>query len=102
MLSLANSHHQDYAKLGPADLFAGGISALYSNPPASGIGEIKYMATRLFDPWHWRPARLCPVRWIRLQWFGRQFRLRRPRSLDRFPQHGLSGHGYPSSRLWFP
>ena len=40
---------QDYAKLGPAGLFAGGISALYSNPPASGIGEIKYMATRLFD-----------------------------------------------------
>jgi len=40
---------QDYAKLGPVGLFAGGISALYTNPPASGIGEVKYMAGKLFD-----------------------------------------------------
>ncbi len=40
---------QEYAQLGPAGLFAGGISALYTNPPASGIGEVKYMASRLFD-----------------------------------------------------
>lgn len=40
---------QDYAKLGPAGLFAGGISALYSNPPASGVGEIKTLASKIFD-----------------------------------------------------
>lgn len=40
---------QDYAKLGPAGLFAGGITALYSNPPASGIGEVKTLASRVFD-----------------------------------------------------
>ena len=39
----------DYAKLGPAGLFAGGISALYTNPPASGIQEIKYTASKFFD-----------------------------------------------------
>ena len=39
----------DYAKLGPAGLFIGGISALYSNPPASGIQEIKYTASKIFD-----------------------------------------------------
>lgn len=39
----------DYAKLGPMGLFAGGISALYTNPPASGIQEIKYTASKIFD-----------------------------------------------------
>lgn len=39
----------DYAKLGPMGLFAGGISALYTNPPASGVQEIKYTASKLFD-----------------------------------------------------
>lgn len=39
----------DYAKLGPAGLFAGGINTLYSNPPASGVQEIKNTAERLFD-----------------------------------------------------
>jgi hypothetical protein len=39
----------DYAKLGPAGLFAGGINTLYSNPPASGVQEIKYTAERIFD-----------------------------------------------------
>ena len=39
----------DYAKLGPAGLFAGGVSALYTNPPASSVGEVKYMAGKLFD-----------------------------------------------------
>lgn len=40
---------QDYAKLGPSGLFVGGVSALYSNPPASGVGEAKILATRMFD-----------------------------------------------------
>lgn len=39
----------DYAKLGPAGLFAGGTIALYSNPPASGVQEIKYTAQKVFD-----------------------------------------------------
>ena len=39
----------DYAKLGPAGLFAGGVSALYSNPPASAVQETKALATKIFD-----------------------------------------------------
>ena len=39
----------DYAKLGPAGLFAGGVSALYSNPPASGVQEIKHLAFSILD-----------------------------------------------------
>lgn len=40
---------KDYAKLGPAGLFAGGVTTLYSNPPASGVGEIKTIASKVFD-----------------------------------------------------
>ena len=39
----------DYAKLGPAGLFTGGMTALYSNPPASAVSETKYLASRVFD-----------------------------------------------------
>ncbi|MEK7091096.1 MAG: hypothetical protein AAB887_01135 [Patescibacteria group bacterium] len=39
----------DYSKLGPAGLLAGGVSTLYSNPPVSGVNEIKYMASRILD-----------------------------------------------------
>ena len=39
----------DYSKLGPVGLFASGISTLYANPPASGVSEAKYLATKILD-----------------------------------------------------
>jgi hypothetical protein len=40
---------QDYAKLGPAGIFAGSISMLYSSPPASAIQETKVLASKILD-----------------------------------------------------
>ena len=52
-LGIAQSGHvpsmADYSKLGPIGLFASSFSSLYSHPPASGIGEVKRLAGRLFD-----------------------------------------------------
>lgn len=39
----------EYAKLGVGGTFAGVMNSIYANPPASGVKEIKSIASRVFD-----------------------------------------------------
>lgn len=38
-----------YAQLGPVGMFMGATSALYANPPASGVQQVKATAQKVFD-----------------------------------------------------
>lgn len=39
----------NYAKLGPSGLWIGGMMTLYSTPPASGVDEVKQLASKILD-----------------------------------------------------